>query len=87
MFEPSRVDSFFDFRHGLLLNTTLPDGHCNLESDAIAAARAFYLSRYLLAALMLYELATMRNLHWSVLLHHVVSSDLAQASLSQSALE
>ena len=44
VFEPSRVDSFFDFRHGLLLNTTLPDGHCNLESDAIAAARLLLIS-------------------------------------------
>ena len=65
----------FSLESGLSLNTTTPDGHCNLESGAIAAARAYYTARYLLAALMLYELASSstHELHWSVLLHHVVT--------------
>ena len=36
-------------------------------------ARAFYVSRYMLCALMLWELASMEAIHWSVLLHHVVT--------------
>ena len=65
----------FSLESGLAFNTTGPMGRCNIESDAIGAARAFYMSRYLLAALMLYELASAERgeLHWSVLMHHVVT--------------
>ena len=63
--------SFFSFEVGLELNTTTPSGRCNLESDGVGAARAFYTSRYLLCSLMIYELLTASKLHWSVLAHHV----------------
>jgi hypothetical protein len=65
--------SFFSFDVGLVLNTTTASGHCNLESDGVSAARAFYTARYALCALMLFELAASRSLHWSVMLHHVVT--------------
>jgi hypothetical protein len=63
----------FSFRRGLDFRTTTWDGRCDVDSSGVAAARAFYTARYMLAALMLYELAATRAPHWSIVLHHVLT--------------
>jgi hypothetical protein len=66
------VWEFFSLEHGLSLNSTTAEGHCNLGSDGVSAVRSYHISRYLLASLMLYDLGTEAGwIDWSVTAHHV----------------
>ena len=64
---------YFSFAHGSRLVTPSDDGTCVFALSAAGAGFSFYTARYLLAALMLYELALLPAVEWYVVAHHILT--------------